>query len=61
MGTPDASLLGMSTETHQSTDSGGPLEIPRRGPTWTFYIFAVLAVLVAVATYFGVHYAGISH
>lgn len=60
-GTSDASRLGMSTEVHGSTDPGGPLELPRRGPSWTFYVFTVLAVLVAIATYFGVHYAGISH
>jgi hypothetical protein len=58
---PDAFSLGMSTETHPSTDPGGPLEVPRRGPTWTFYVLTVLALLVAVATYLGVHYAGVAH
>ena len=49
----------MATEIHPSTDPGGPLEVPRRGPTWTFYVYTVLAVLVAIATYLGVRYAGV--
>jgi hypothetical protein len=51
----------MATEIHPSTDRGGPLEVPKRGPSWTFYVFTVLAVLVAIATYLGVRYAGIGH
>jgi hypothetical protein len=49
----------MATHIHPSTDRGGPLEVPKRGPNWTFYVFTGLAALVAVATYVGFRYAGI--
>jgi hypothetical protein len=31
--------------------------LPKRGPTWTFYVLSAFALLVVVATIFGLLYA----
>jgi hypothetical protein len=31
--------------------------LPKRGPTWTFYLLSAFALLVVVATIFGLLYA----
>jgi hypothetical protein len=35
--------------------------IPKRGPVWTFYVWTVFALLVAVATVVGFQLAGAAH
>jgi hypothetical protein len=56
----DAPLAYMATKIYPSDDGGGPLELKTRGPTWTFYLLTVLAVLVAVSTYLGFRLASIA-
>jgi hypothetical protein len=53
-GTPDA-LDGCMATINQ------PEKLPKHGPTYTFYLLAALAVLVVIATMFGLRIAGTPH
>jgi hypothetical protein len=47
--------------TLQAPNRPSSKQLPKHGPTYTFYLFTALAVLVAVATYMGLRLAAAPH
>jgi hypothetical protein len=59
-GTPRALEVAMATTTQR--ENRLPVrQLPKHGPTYTFYLFTALAVAVAIATYVGFRIAAVPH
>jgi hypothetical protein len=59
-GTERALYVNMATIT-RTENRLAVRQLPKHGPTYTFYLFTTLAVLVAIATYVGFRIAAVPH
>jgi len=55
-GTTDATTARMASKQHTIGDDPGSL--PKQGPAWTFYAFAIFALLTIIAIIYGFIQAG---